>query len=206
MPSLSTEMFLHSESGVLTCSGSLNAKTTDAVVGSAKKVSSPPYVVTINNSILAMHLRAVFKTQPSEMTLWLVNATDPRELGFELESLTLMIDARRVARGDTIHQTAPPFSVFRSSKDIPQLKAVYVICKTYIAQGLSPMLTVLPWSSSASAMIRSRKILKRAGESRQPWRSPTVVLNHLPMLLLKNTAMVAFPYGLFVIKIMLAFM
>ncbi|GFO46217.1 hypothetical protein PoB_007272200 [Plakobranchus ocellatus] len=70
-------------------------KNFQQLVGSGKKVFSPPYAVTINNSILVMHLLVVFNTQPSEMISYLVSAADPRELGFELlESLELMIDVR----------------------------------------------------------------------------------------------------------------
>ena len=49
-----------------------------------------------------------------------------------------------------------------------------------------PMLTLLSWSSNASHMILSRKMLKRVGESRHPCRTPTVVVNHSPVLPLKG--------------------
>ena len=48
---------------------------------------------------------------------------------------------------------------------------------------LPPMLTVPLSSSSASAIILSKKMLKKVGESRPPWRTPIVVRNHSPMLL-----------------------
>ena len=48
---------------------------------------------------------------------------------------------------------------------------------------LPPMLTVSSWSSSASAIILSKKMSKRVGESRHPWRTPVVVQNHSPILL-----------------------
>ena len=38
-------------------------------------------------------------------------------------------------------------------------------------------------------MILSRNMLKRVGESRHPCRTPTVVRNQFPMLLLKSTAL-----------------
>lgn len=57
---------------------------------------------------------------------------------------------------------------------------------------LPPILTVPMRSSSASAIILSRKILKRVGESKQPCLTPTVVLNQSPILLLKQTALVVF--------------
>ena len=56
---------------------------------------------------------------------------------------------------------------------------------------LPPILTVDLWSSSASAMILSRNMLKSVGESRQPYLTPTVVLNQSPVLPLKQAALVA---------------
>ena len=56
---------------------------------------------------------------------------------------------------------------------------------------LPPMLTVPSWSSKVSVMILSRNMLKRVGESRHPCRTPTVVRNQSPMLLLKMTALCA---------------
>ena len=55
-----------------------------------------------------------------------------------------------------------------------------------------PMLT-LP-SIKASHMILYRKMLKRVGESRHPCRTPTVVLNHSPVLPLNRTALWALSY------------
>ena len=43
-----------------------------------------------------------------------------------------------------------------------------------------PPVTVPTWSSSASAIILSKKMLKRVGESRHPWRTLVVVRNHSP--------------------------
>ena len=48
---------------------------------------------------------------------------------------------------------------------------------------LPPKLTVPSWSSSASAIILSKNMLKRVVESRHPWRTPIAVRNHSPMLL-----------------------
>ena len=45
------------------------------------------------------------------------------------------------------------------------------------------ILTVPSWSSSASTIILSKKILKRVGESRYAWRTTIVVWNHSLMLL-----------------------
>ena len=56
---------------------------------------------------------------------------------------------------------------------------------------LPQTLTMSSGSSKASVMILSRNMLKRAGENRHPYRTPTVVRNQSPMLLLKSTALVA---------------
>ena len=56
---------------------------------------------------------------------------------------------------------------------------------------LPPMLTFPSCSSRASDMIRSRKMLKRVGDRRHPCQTPTVVLNHSPMLPFIWTALVA---------------
>ena len=47
---------------------------------------------------------------------------------------------------------------------------------------LPPMLTFPSCSSRASDMIRSRKMLKRVADRRHLCLTPTVVLNHSPML------------------------
>ena len=54
--------------------------------------------------------------------------------------------------------------------------------KRKLVMSRPPMLTIPSWSSNASHMILSRKMLKRVGESRHPCRTPTVVLNHSPVL------------------------
>ena len=56
---------------------------------------------------------------------------------------------------------------------------------------LPPVLTVPWWLSKASAMILSRNMLKRVGESRHSYWTPAVLRNQSPMLLLKRTALVA---------------
>ena len=66
------------------------------------------------------------------------------------------------------------------------------------------MLTLPPWSSNASHMILSRKMLKSGGESRHPYR--TVVLNHSPMLPLNRTALRALSYRFSMAHMMLALM
>ena len=69
-----------------------------------------------------------------------------------------------------------------------------------------PMLTLPSWSSYASHMILSRKMLKRVGESRHPCRTPTVVLNHSPVLPLNRTALWTLSYRFSMPRIMLALM
>ena len=69
-----------------------------------------------------------------------------------------------------------------------------------------PMLTLPSWSSKASHMILSRKMLKRVGESRHPCRTPTVVLNHSPVLPLNRTALWALSYRFSMARMMLALM
>ena len=56
---------------------------------------------------------------------------------------------------------------------------------------LPQMLTFPSWSFSASSIILSKKMLKRVGESRHPWRTPIVVRNHSPLLLSMKNALIA---------------
>ena len=56
---------------------------------------------------------------------------------------------------------------------------------------LLSMLSFPSCSSRASGMIRSRKMLKRLSDRRHPCLTPTVVLNHSPMLPFIWTALVA---------------
>ena len=69
-----------------------------------------------------------------------------------------------------------------------------------------PMLTLPSWSSNASHMILSRKMLKRVGERRHLCRTPTVVLNHSPVLPLNRTALWALSYRFSMARMMLALM
>ena len=61
--------------------------------------------------------------------------------------------------------------------------------KRKLVMSRPPMLTLPSWSSNASHMILSRKMLKRVDESRHPCRTPTVVLNHSPMMPLNRAAL-----------------
>ena len=56
---------------------------------------------------------------------------------------------------------------------------------------LPPMLTFPSCSSRASDMVRFRKMLKRVGDRRHPCLTPTVILNHSPMLPFIWTALIA---------------
>ena len=49
-------------------------------------------------------------------------------------------------------------------------------------------------------MILSRNMLKRVGESTHPDRTPTVVWNQSPMLLLKRAELVALLYRVFITR------
>ena len=70
--------------------------------------------------------------------------------------------------------TSPAIAVVQLGHQCRQQKFVLV---------LPPILIVPSWSSSASAIILSKKMLKRVGESRHPWHTPIVVGNHFPMVL-----------------------
>ena len=79
-----------------------------------------------------------------------------------------------------------------------------VICKAEI--GNAPMLILPSWSSNASHMILSRKMLKRVGASRHPCQTPIVVLNHSPVMPLNRTALWALSYRFSMARMMLALM
>ena len=68
--------------------------------------------------------------------------------------------------------------------------------KRKLVMSRPPMLILPIWSSSASHMILSRKTLKRVGESRHPCRTPTVVLNHSPVLPLNRTALWTYRFSM----------
>ena len=68
-------------------------------------------------------------------------------------------------------------SSFRERASMPSAKRKFVIV-------LPPMLTDPSWSSKASVMILSSKMLKRVGESRHPCLNPAVVLNHSPTVMM----------------------
>ena len=69
-----------------------------------------------------------------------------------------------------------------------------------------PILTLPSWSSNASHIILCRKMLKRVGESRHFCRTPTVLLNHSPVLPLNRTAHWALSYRFLMARMMLALM
>ena len=69
-----------------------------------------------------------------------------------------------------------------------------------------------PACSSAIFMViqslthDSRKMLKGVGESKHPCRTPTLVLNHSPVLPLNKTALWALSYRFSMVRMMLALM
>ena len=78
--------------------------------------------------------------------------------------------------------------------------------KRKLVMSRPPMLTLPSWSSKASHIILSRKIIKRVGESRHPCRTPTVVLNHSPVLPLNRKSFWALSYRFSMARMMLALM
>ena len=56
------------------------------------------------------------------------------------------------------------------------------------------MLTLPSWYSSTSDILLSRKMLKSVYDNMHPWRTPTVVWNHPPILPLMKTVLVARSY------------
>ena len=78
--------------------------------------------------------------------------------------------------------------------------------KRNLVMSRPPMLTLPSWSSNASHMILSRKMLKSVGESRHPCRTPTVLPNHSPVLSLNRTALCVLPYRFSMARMILALM
>ena len=81
-----------------------------------------------------------------------------------------------------------------------------VICKAEVGNRSSSDADTAFMSSNASHMILSRKMLKMVYESRHPCRTPTVVLNHSPLLPLNRTALWALSYRFSMARMMLALM
>ena len=98
---------------------------------------------------------------------------------------------------------SPSFAVYQDglSGRQPLLPA-----KWKLVMSRPPMLTLPSWSSKASHIILSRKMLKRIGESLHPCRTPTLVLDHSPVLPLNRTALWAVSYRFSMARIMLALM
>ena len=78
--------------------------------------------------------------------------------------------------------------------------------KRKLVMSRPPMLKLPSWSTKASHMILSMKMLKMVGESRHPCRTPTVVLNHSPVLPLNRTALWVLSYRFSMARMMLALM
>ena len=99
---------------------------------------------------------------------------------------------------ETVYQDASFFFLF----------CIYdnVISKAEVVISRPPMLTLPSWSSNASHMLLSRKMLKRVGQSKHPCQTPTVVLNHSLVLPLNRTALWALSYRFSMVCMMLAWM
>ena len=96
--------------------------------------------------------------------------------------------------------TRTPASSFSSAfTTMPFAKRKLVISRP-------PMLTLPSWSSNASHMILSRKMLKWVDESRHSCWTPTVVLNHSSVLSLNRTALWALWYGFSMARMILVLM
>ena len=78
--------------------------------------------------------------------------------------------------------------------------------KQKLVMSRPPMLTLPSRPSKASHMILFRKMLKRVGESRHLYQTPTVVLNHSPVLPLNRTALWALSYRFSMARMMLLLM
>ena len=74
-----------------------------------------------------------------------------------------------------------------------------------ILKKIQPSVLTLPlWSSSASLMTLSMKVLKRVEENRHPCRTPTEVLKQSPVLPSNKTAHLALLYRFLITCMMLA--
>ena len=111
--------------------------------------------------------------------------------GFNLHFVPLVVVSRRSTRA--------PASSLSSAFTTSYAKRKLVISRP-------PMLILPSWSSNASHLILSRKMLKRVGENRHPCRTPTVVLNQSPVLPLNRTALWALSCRLSMTRMMLALM
>ena len=98
---------------------------------------------------------------------------------------------------ETVYQDASFFFVFCIYDNVMSS------AKRKLLISRPPMLTLPSWSSNAPHMILSRKMLKRVGESRHPCQTPTVVLNHSPVLPLNRTALWALSYRFSMARTML---
>ena len=90
------------------------------------------------------------------------------------------------------------FTWFLSSSSEPASPSMSSAKRRFVIV-LPPALIEPTWVSSASSMILSKKMLKRVGESKHPCLTPTVVLNHSPMLLFRYTALLALSYRLLMV-------
>ena len=145
--------------------------------------------------------RYLFSTSPSLLPFILISLWKPFwffVITFVLSGpisilyLVVVVSSRRSAR-------TPASSYFSSFTTMSSAKQKLVISRP-------PMLILPSSSSNASHMILYRKMLKRVCESRQPSRTPTVALNHSPVLPLNSTALWALSYRFSMARMMLALM
>ena len=120
---------------------------------------------------------------PKYLKLWTFSRFWPQILMSELIPLVLLVISLVFSALISMAYVVDAFSSwlsnlnspssFRARASLPSAKRKFVIA-------LPPMLTDPSWSSKASVMILSRKMLKRVGESRHTCLTPAVVLNHSP--------------------------
>ena len=95
-------------------------------------------------------------------------------------------------------------STWASSSRSSSASASMSSAKRRFVMFLPPMLTFPSCSSRASDMIHSRKMLKRVGDRRHPCLTPTVVLNHSPMLSFVWTALVVLSQSYLMVRTIFA--
>ena len=103
---------------------------------------------------------------------------------FTLISLSAIVSQNRLNPIMQVRRALPAYDSVSVFTTMSSAKRKLVISRP-------PMLTLL---SNVSHMTLSRKMLKRVGESRHPCRTPSVVLNHSPVLPLNRTALWALSY------------
>ena len=121
-------------------------------------------------------------TEPKYLKLWTVSRFWPPILMSELIPLVLLIInlvfSALLSMPYVVDALSSWLANLNSSSSFPSITSA----KRKFMLVLSPMLTDPSWSSKASVIILSRKIMKRVGESRHPCLTSTVVTSHSPKL------------------------